>query len=111
MHHQRNVNVLKAALFFHDDLSADRLLCRRSVNDDLIRLFTAYITKCQSGSDHRRSLHVVSAGMSDIFYSIIFCQKAKGRTTAALLVYSPEGCRKSCNSTFYLKSFCFQIFG
>ena len=111
MHHERKIDILKASFLLHNDLSADRLLRRCPIDHDLIGLILTEIPKCQSSSDHRRSLHVMSAGMTDPFQRIVLCQKSKGRTSVSLFIDGTECSREICDPALDLKSLFFQIIG
>ena len=109
MHHERKIDILKTPFLLHNDLSADCLLRRCPVDHDLIGLILTEIPECQGRSDHRRSLHVMTAGMTDPFQCVVLCEKSKGRTSVSLFIDSTESSREICDPALDLKSLFFQI--
>ena len=107
VHHKGNVNVLEAAVFLHDDLSADALLRRGAVNHDLIGLIPRQLLDAQGGSDNSGPLHVVAAAMSH-GQSIVFRQQSKGGAAISLLIHRAEGSLHTAYAALHLKAIFLQ---
>ena len=108
---QRHIQLLEAAVITHNDLAAEALLGRCAVNGDgkgNIRTLQ-HIFKGNRCTDGRRTLHMVTAGMTLVFQRIIFAQKADIRAAFAVRPGGTVGGVQTADGVLHFKALLFQL--
>ena len=107
MHHQRDVDILKAAVFLHDDLAAQAFLGGRSVYHDFVRPVARKLADTQRRADRGRALHVMAAAVAH-GQGVILGEQAEGRPSFSLLINRAEGMLHAAHIVLHMKTVLLQ---
>ena len=111
MHHEGDVQLLKAATLQHLHLAAEALLGRCTIDDELERLRTVHVLQCHRSTETARSLHMMAAAMTEVPKGIVLAEDAELRTALTMLIGRTESRLESADAHLDLETVCTKIVG